>query len=380
MQMPVIDLDDYTPGSILEQLHTTGCVIVKVPNTTKHVNNRFIDMLEEYSELPPNIQSTHVRKELHYQVGLTPSNIETPLDHCEKIHRMGGSKPTGSDPKMRWFHRVTDISPDSQFTDTTGSNVIPAEFPEWEENFTEFGDTFLDIVENVSTVLGDEIVELGDNNDNNNQFWFLTYFMMLVILGMMYVFPDISFSFSLVGVVSIIMVNWDDDANNNSSNDLNALLYNGNHLIAPTIVRLEHLTQPIIAGFHSDISFFSVHGKSRFSGLNIWSRDDQKTRVSIPNGCVLIQAGRQLEYITNGYILAGFHEVVVEDDTRIQYARAKQLGKSTTRVSSTFFAHINSDKYMSVLPQFYSAGCEETYPSILEGDWLRQELQQTLTM
>lgn len=31
--------------------------------------------------------------------------------------------------------------------------------------------------------------------------------------------------------------------------------------------------------------------------------------VSVPDGCLLVQAGKQLERLTGGHVLAGFHEV-----------------------------------------------------------------------
>ena len=37
--------------------------------------------------------------------------------------------------------------------------------------------------------------------------------------------------------------------------------------------------------------------------------------MAIPNGCLLVQAGKQIEYLTGGHVLAGFHEVVVNDST-----------------------------------------------------------------
>lgn len=35
----------------------------------------------------------------------------------------------------------------------------------------------------------------------------------------------------------------------------------------------------------------------------------RKMPVSVPDGCLLVQAGKQLERLTGGHVLAGFHEV-----------------------------------------------------------------------
>ena len=73
----------------------------------------------------------------------------------------------------------------------------------------------------------------------------------------------------------------------------------------------------ILAGFHYDLNFLTIHGKSRFPGLYVWTREGKKCRVAIPDGCLLVQAGKQIEYLTGGHVLAGFHEVVVNDSSFI---------------------------------------------------------------
>ena len=63
------------------------------------------------------------------------------------------------------------------------------------------------------------------------------------------------------------------------------------------------------AGYHYDLNFLTIHGKSRFPGLAVWLQDGRRMPVSIPDGCLLIQAGKQIEWLTNGYIRGGMHEV-----------------------------------------------------------------------
>jgi isopenicillin N synthase-like dioxygenase len=71
----------------------------------------------------------------------------------------------------------------------------------------------------------------------------------------------------------------------------------------------------IFAGFHYDLNFLTIHGKSRYPGLFIWLRNGRKCPVRVPDGCLLLQAGKQLEFLTGGEIVAGFHEVVVWEET-----------------------------------------------------------------
>ena len=52
-------------------------------------------------------------------------------------------------------------------------------------------------------------------------------------------------------------------------------LVGGNHLLAPTATDLDKNGEgSIIAGFHYDISFLTIHGKSRFPGLYVWLRNN----------------------------------------------------------------------------------------------------------
>lgn len=50
-------------------------------------------------------------------------------------------------------------------------------------------------------------------------------------------------------------------------------------------------------------------GKSRFPGLHVWLADGRRLPVSIPPGCLLCQAGKQMEWLTGGQVKAGMHEV-----------------------------------------------------------------------
>ena len=93
------------------------------------------------------------------------------------------------------------------------------------------------------------------------------------------------------------------------------------HLLAPTASDLVKYGRrnTILAGFHTDLNFLTIHGRSRYPGLHIWARNTGKRiPVKIPPGNnLLVQAGKQLEHITGGLIEAGFHEVVVNEQTLV---------------------------------------------------------------
>lgn len=91
------------------------------------------------------------------------------------------------------------------------------------------------------------------------------------------------------------------------------------HILAPTASNLSLYgsKDTILAGFHTDLNFLTIHGRSRYPGLNIWARNTgRRIAVKMPVGnYLLVQAGKQLEHITGGLIKAGYHEVVVNDAT-----------------------------------------------------------------
>jgi len=66
-------------------------------------------------------------------------------------------------------------------------------------------------------------------------------------------------------------------------------LQGGAHLLAPTGTDLlRYDVGETLAGFHYDIAFLTVHGKSRYPGLYVWLRDWKRVMVKVPKGCLLI--------------------------------------------------------------------------------------------
>ena len=60
----------------------------------------------------------------------------------------------------------------------------------------------------------------------------------------------------------------------------------------------------------------TIHGKSRYPGLHLWTREWEKVTLNFPPGCLFVQAGASFEHITGGYVLGGFHEVIVTEKTK----------------------------------------------------------------
>jgi isopenicillin N synthase-like dioxygenase len=108
--------------------------------------------------------------------------------------------------------------------------------------------------------------------------------------------------------------------------------------------------------------------------------------VKVPNGCLLIQAGKTFEHITGGYVLAGLHEVVYTEKTREAFIKAKEEEKRTWRVSSTMFTHFRYNVDCSPMPELehlYSDMSEskltfaQKYPKMTSFDILMTELNAT---
>jgi isopenicillin N synthase-like dioxygenase len=311
---------------LAETLRLTSCLIIKDPRVTEEDNNRFLTMMERYYELPHEVKMRDVHPELSYQLGATPEFTEVPRDHVDKIHSLttenSAHEPKGADPKWRYFWRIGERPANTKFPELNAPEVVPEGFPEWREVMDKWGSLMLNSLRTVA-----EMLAVGLN------------------------LPAETFL---------------------------QLLDQGPHLLAPTGSDLARFNEigTIFAGFHYDLNFMTIHGKSRFPGLYIWLRDGQKKLVKVPDGCLLLQAGKQLEWLTAGHITAGFHEVIVAPETMPAVERAKREKTSLWRVSSTLFGHVASDKILKPLGPFTAEPIADQYPEILAGDQVADELSK----
>lgn len=74
--------------------------------------------------------------------------------------------------------------------------------------------------------------------------------------------------------------------------------------------------------------------------------------MAVPEGHLLLQAGKQFEYLTGGYINCGYHEVIYTDKVNEQKEAAIKNGKIPWRVSSTLFSHIRDDVVLKPIGKF----------------------------
>ncbi|XP_057978714.1 uncharacterized protein LOC131165069 [Malania oleifera] len=348
MELPVIDLAPYLDfvassdehssldpklRSLCEEvsrsLRETGALLVKDPRCSAEDNDRFIDMMEKYFQRPDDFKRLQERPHLHYQVGVTPEGVEVPRSLVDeemqgKLRAMPKefqpSIPIGPDPKWRYMWRVGPRPSETRFQELNSEPVVPEGFPEWKDTMNSWGYKMISAIEAVAD-------------------------MAAIGFGL----PKDAFT---------------------------SLMKQGPHLLAPTGSDLERHGQEgtVFAGYHYDLNFLTIHGRSRFPGLNIWLRNGQKVEVKVPIGCLLIQTGKQIEWLTAGDCMAGMHEVVVTNRTIDAINSACQQNRSLWRVSSTCFAHIASDAVLKPLGHFSEFPHAYKYPPICTGDYVEQEL------
>jgi hypothetical protein len=306
-------------------LHHFGLVVLRDPRVAEADNSRFINMMERYFEGSDGLRDA--RPEFGYQVGVTKDHIELPRNHCARLGSLGPDDkplspcPPELDPKWRFFWRTGPQPAKTEFPAENMDAVIPTEFPEWTQVMDGWGGQM--------TAALFTLAEMAAEG-----------------FGM----PADAFT--------------------------SRLLY-GPHLLAPTGSDFNTFGQEgtVLAGYHYDLNFLTIHGKSRFPGLYVWTRQGARTSVTVPDGCLIVQAGKQIEYLTGGHVMAGFHEVVVSSATCKVIEAKKAKGESLWRVSSTCFGHIQSDQLLTPLAPFDTPEAKQQYQAIKTGHQVQQELK-----
>jgi hypothetical protein len=269
--------------------------------------------LEDYFNQPESELKKDERPELSYQVGVTLENTEKPkcavdepclriiarLDPAERPLDITAHSP---DPKCRFFWKIGEKPPyQTMYPALNAPNVVPqAEHLSirWGTTMEAWGKAMKDAYV-VSLVQSAIPHDLADSVENLAE-------MTAVGLG----FPEDTFrNAGRYGYVYFIL-----------AKIVLSDMSGSPHLLAPTAANLVKYGEKntILAGFHSDLNFLTIHGRSRYPGLHIWARNTGKRiLVKFPQTgrYLLVQAGKQLEHLTGGLIKAGFHEVVVNEAT-----------------------------------------------------------------
>ncbi|EJD54446.1 Clavaminate synthase-like protein [Auricularia subglabra TFB-10046 SS5] len=355
--LPIVDLDVFLAQGerdaaalaeckkAADALVTYGALIVRDSRVLEKDNQVFLDLLEDYFAQPEERLKEDERPELGYQVGVTLENTEKPkcavdesclnviakLDPAERPLDITGHHP---DPKCRFFYRPKQDPPPykTAFPALNAQNVIPRD--------PKFTNVWVDVLERWGTSMKNAVEGVAQ--------------MAAVGLDL----PRTTFA--------------------------DAGKY-GPHLLAPTASDLVKYGKQdtILAGFHTDLNFLTIHAASRYPGLHIWARNTGKRiPVSVPQGCLLVQAGKQLEHLSGGRVRAGFHEVVVNARTLATIERRKQEhpDRPLVRISSTFFWHLNSDFDLRPLDAIKEEGTDVLYPYLKVGEQVQNELRHIALM
>jgi len=316
-----------------EALITYGALLLQDSRVSEDDNATFLDLLEDCFSQPLSELKKDERPELGYQIGATLENTEKPkcavdepclgvIARLEPDQRPLDISAHQPDPKCRFFWRMGDMPPyETQFPALNASNVVPqAESLKgrWPPIMEKWGSAMKFAVEGLAQ-------------------------MTAVGLGL----PQEAFT--------------------------DAGRY-GPHLLAPTASDLVKYNNKdtILAGFHTDLNFLTIHGRSRYPGLHIWARNTGK-RILVqfpPTGrYLLVQAGKQLEHLSGGLIKAGYHEVVVNEATvaTIQRRKVEAPDRPLIRISSTFFWHLSSDYDLTPIPSLAKCGSDAKVQSQGQG-------------
>ena len=135
----------------------------------------------------------------------------------------------------------------------------------------------------------------------------------------------------------------------------------------------------MITGFHRDFGLLTTHTPTRFDGMYAWLLTGEKVRVKIPEGHLLVQGGKQLEWMTGGYLKAGFHEVIHDKKVETQVKDNLRTGKSNWRVACALFSYVQGNLRLKPFPEFNKEGVEKLYPSVSADDYVKQELKEDWT-
>lgn len=278
-EIPIIDAQIYMDkaegweeecAKVAYSFHKWGIVKLKDPRVDEKANEDYIDMVERYFDsiskrYYAGEQIKDFRPELCWQTGATPEGVEKARDHqalvdsLDEENKPRSVQPPVPDAKWRFFWKIGQRPEE---VEDSIPQTYPENFPEWEEQMDKWGFMMVNSI-------------------------FVTAEMAAIGMGL----PKDTFT---------------------------SKMHQGAHLLAPTASDLTKFdVGTAFAGFHYDLNFITIHGKSRYPGLYLWTREWKRQPVTIPPGCLLLQSGIMFEQLTGGYVMAGYHEVVYSEQTKV---------------------------------------------------------------
>lgn len=335
-EIPVVSLADWCGGQmsvadcrcVAESFAATGVLFVRDWRVNSTTQARFRGVMERFFGLPAEELLRYDGAATNYQVGLTPPGSETARDWSTWAATLPPEHrpltvPGVPDAKGRMMWPIGPRPKRSRWPNLNASLArVPAQFDWLQPDMDAWG--------NLMRQAGTELMEL-------------------IAVGL-----DL-------GQRSIVR-----------------MMHNAPHLLGPTGGDFATHTQlgKVLAGLHNDFNLITIHGQTVIRALVAWTRDNKPFLVEVPDGCLLVQAGKQLEYLTGGYMVAGLHEVLVTPQALDDVARIRAAGGSTWRVSSNLFAHLGTRHVLRPLERFATREALRRYPPVYVGDYMMQELGQ----
>lgn len=320
--------DPEAPTRIVQDLIDFGAVCIRTNRFTKEQNDAGLQAAQGYFSRPYEIRMLDVPPpELAFQVGLTPRGQEQTRQKYDEF--------TCLPPEHRPTRPLRGQAISERLMFPIGSR--PAIMPERFRSLNE-------IHANPAGVLPFEegLRTCGDG-----------------LVGVAFDFADLLEIGLMLG-----------------EGRIRQLCTDGPHLGAPNA---SHIDEDVELGdvaneVHYDLNWATFFGKANAPGLFVWIGQKYRVKLVIPDGCVLIQVGKQLEWMTGGYIRYGLHEVVVTQEMIDTLTRTTPPGRPRVRTSWPLFFHANSNEWLEPFDHFAAMAHASNYPRQLAGDYLFDEL------
>lgn len=248
LKVPTIDVSKFLQKSVgwekdckqvAESLKTYGLVIIKDPRVKQHHNDEFLNLMERYffkrsQQFQKGETTLDFSPQTNYRVGIMHEYQEKFQDYEAEKKALKplhqAQTPLKAQRDPKWRY---------MWKVNYSSNVIPEDFPEFQQTMNAWGQH----MKNGSLTIA-EMAAIG--------------------LGFE---PDF----------------------------LTRTIINSDFMLAPTAADLQKTkVGQVLAAFHRDFDLLTIHGKSRYPGLFAWLSTGQKFLVRVPEGQLLIQAGKQL--------------------------------------------------------------------------------------
>lgn len=329
---------------VVDALRRHGLVLVRPDISLTAANQEFLQTMAAFFRLPESVKRTYIVEQagVKYEVGYMPAHAEYTQDEAEYrefIARIPNSADMpvphqGSNPIARFMAPIGDRGSSADFPELNLPAVTVAEVPGMNASIDALGGVLY-----LAGLAVSEYLSVGLEHHPR-------------LLRDMLERPDGPHALAPTGVNLAEEFAKTGKGRNGGANLLDWLA----------------TERYCLDGFHNDVNMITVHARANTPGLHTWSANGERyDALTVPEGCILVQSGRQLRHITGGLIPAMYHEVTTTPGM-IPYARAElAAGRDPVRVGCPFFVHLRSDVVMTPI-----AGDRSAYRPMKAGDLVKE--------